>query len=256
MNQTILEQIEAMLRDRKRRLRRVSLLLCLALLVSMGTVFTMTAQGQTMNNKVRELDCAYTHFADEVLHVHNDDCYDENGILLCTLAESLPHAHGESCWEDRLELVCGLEENEEHLHDESCYELTRVLACGLEETHFHSDSCYDENGSLICGLRGAVWHSHTADCFTERVENGEASEETLRGLEGRDYPAQVFEAEAGGVRVTVRADAGALPMGTTMVVTPVAAEDLNIDVEWNQTEITPTDSLLILKCVVGLIETF
>jgi len=41
-----------------------------------------------------------------------------------------------------------------------------------------------------------------------------------------DLPAQTFVGEAGGVKVTVEADAGAFPADTTMVVTTVAAEDL------------------------------
>jgi len=41
-----------------------------------------------------------------------------------------------------------------------------------------------------------------------------------------DLPAQTFVGEAGGVKVSVEADAGAFPADTTMVVTTVAAEDL------------------------------
>jgi len=41
-----------------------------------------------------------------------------------------------------------------------------------------------------------------------------------------ELPAQRFEGEAGGVKVSVEADAGAFPADTTMVVTTVAAEDL------------------------------
>lgn len=67
-------------------------------------------------------------------HIHEDACYDAEGMLLCELTE---HSHTDTCLEKPVVYGCGLEE---HTHTESCYDSDGQLICDLEE-HIHEDSC-------------------------------------------------------------------------------------------------------------------
>ena len=112
----------------------------------------------------------------EGAHTHSEDCYDENGALVCTLEENPGHQHTAHCY-GTWELTCGMEE---HVHTAQCQpeqnletepetepEETQpeepVYYCGLEE-HTHSEFCWDEDGNLICELEE---HTHTAQCLEE-----------------------------------------------------------------------------------------
>ena len=188
MNESLLNRI---LKDRKRRTRSLALILCLSMIVSLGTFagFRKTAVAKVYTREV--LDCPYTHEgAEPVAHVHNDDCYDgetlvctlpeleahthsdacytERQVLTCTLEENPGHQHGDACYTEREELRCGLEENPGHQHGDACYTEREVLRCGLEENpgHQHGEACYDENGVLTCQIpEGEGAHTHTAECY-------------------------------------------------------------------------------------------
>ncbi len=124
-------------------------------------------------------------------HTHDDDCYDENGKLICELlqleehrhnkdcfktveltseeiaalnAGAKLHIHHDDCYDENGELICGHEET--HIHGEKCYDRNGKLICGHEEAHVHSDGCYDKNGDIICGLE-VVLHEHRDDCYDE-----------------------------------------------------------------------------------------
>ena len=188
MNESLLNRI---LKDRKRRTRSLALILCLSMIVSLGTFagFHKNAIAKVYTREV--LDCPYTHEgAEPVAHVHNDDCYDgktlvctlpeleahthsdacytESQVLTCTLEENPGHQHGDACYTEREELRCGLEENPGHQHGDACYTEREVLRCGLEENpgHQHGEACYDENGVLTCQIpEGEGAHTHTAECY-------------------------------------------------------------------------------------------
>lgn len=125
------------------------------------------------------------------LHTHDEDCYDEDGRLICELPQLEQHTHNkdcfktieltdeeiaalnagvklhihhEDCYDENGELICGHEET--HIHGEKCYDKDGKLICGHDEAHVHSDDCYDENGDIICGLE-VVAHEHTDDCYDE-----------------------------------------------------------------------------------------
>ncbi len=84
-----------------------------------------------------------------VAHHHDENCYDENNVLICQLPEVEEHIHGESCWKTE-------EADQGHTHDDECYEWIKseTLLCAqtAEEGHdAHTDSCYAyEQGALIC----------------------------------------------------------------------------------------------------------
>lgn len=249
-----------MLRAQKARVRRLALFLCLALLVSLATNAVFASRGEAMTRQDRRLSCAleqHRHtdscysqegvlicgYADFVVHSHNADCFDENGALVCPLEQIEAHRHFPGCYEESANLICPLEESEGHLHDLGCYDETGALVCGLEEgegahihsadccevrrtlicgkseieLHTHTDSCFDETGALICGRLQVLEHSHGEGCFIT-AETDEADEPAPAVLS--------FTGEANGVLVSVEADEGAFPAGTTMAVT--AVEDAQV----------------------------
>ena len=164
--ESLLKRIE---RNRREHDRLIALILCLSLIVSMGTfaAFHKTAVAKTYTKDV--LDCPYAmEDADPVAHVHNDDCYDGE-TLVCSLPELEAHTHSDECFVEQQKYICGLEENPGHQHGDGCYAAREVNICGLEENpgHEHTGACYNESGVLICTMEaGEGAHTHTSDCFT------------------------------------------------------------------------------------------
>lgn len=83
---------------------------------------------------------------EDTLHEHTDDCYDEEGNLVCTQPEVIEgHTHTEDCCGYEETLICGEEEQQEisepHRHTEACY--TREFVCTKSE-HTHSLICYSD----------------------------------------------------------------------------------------------------------------
>ena len=109
----------------------------------------------------RELECSF------VPHVHDMDCYDEAGELICGISERYIHVHDDLCY-DQGNLVCLLEESPWNPEEEAVQE--RVLVCDLPETagHVHTDACYTvtylTDEEPVCGLKEGG-HVHTEDCY-------------------------------------------------------------------------------------------
>ena len=100
------------------------------------------------------------------VHVHGLECYDEDGNLIC--GSGWAHTHDESCYDENGNLICEYQEDEEtHEHDANCYDADGNLICGHEDAkdHQHDGSCYDAEGNLTCGYEGVKDHQHTADCY-------------------------------------------------------------------------------------------
>lgn len=202
-------------RAHKRRQRYRLALICLAVLVAGATGYalihpaiTMTAAvhthdagcyTQVVSREAQVLSCTFAQAqagdTAQIVHLHDQNCYDGTGILVCPLEEleahthtdacyETPeaHTHGEGCYERQQgELICGEEETESHQHTDSCYEWTEALVCGLDEDtpaepvliceepeiipHTHTETCYDEDGALLCGLPQVLTHQHGPDCF-------------------------------------------------------------------------------------------
>ena len=185
MNNKTMTSAEAILRDRKKRGARNALLLCLAILVVAGVVgvFHLPATAKTYQKWV--LTCpaeapAGPGYAGFFLHTHNDDCFDENGNLVCPLPEIKAHVHDDNCFVVSRELDCAIPESDGHQHTAECY--TRVrgdLTCTLstepvldeegnvlEEGHVHTDECYAWHEELICGKEaGEGAHHHDENCY-------------------------------------------------------------------------------------------
>lgn len=204
MESSILKQIARFLQEQKKQKRWLVVFLCMAIIVGFGTVTALKMRGQAMTHKEKRVICqlaVHQHadecydekkenlicgYADYVVHVHNEDCYDWNGNLTCQLPEVEKHEHSEECYTEEATLICGLEETAghqhgaecyttqqgglacqipEHTHAEECYDETGAVVCGLEE-HIHEDACYEWTDVLICQLaEGADGHTHTDACY-------------------------------------------------------------------------------------------
>ncbi|MBQ9663309.1 MAG: Cna B-type domain-containing protein [Oscillospiraceae bacterium] len=168
MSESLLKRI---IRNHETQNRWIALVLCLSMLVSLGTFATLhkTAVAQTYTKEV--LDCPYTaEGAEPVAHTHNDDCRDESGSLVCTLPEREAHVHAEDCYTETLTLICGKEESAGHQHSDACYTEHAVNLCGQEESigHQHSDACYTEYTVNTCGLEENPGHQHSDACYETR----------------------------------------------------------------------------------------
>lgn len=176
MRNTLLAYIDRFRHDRRQRAMLGSVLLVLAVIVTLLVYWQLRLSGIAMTN---ETYCGYEEHVhtdecyeytlicelEETGHVHDESCYEEQQVLICGLDESEGHTHSESCYDEEGNLVCGLEESEGHTHSESCYETQTVLICGQEETpdaHVHTDECYEK--TLICELEE---HTHTVECLID-----------------------------------------------------------------------------------------
>lgn len=112
--------------------------------------------------------------ADFVIHTHNENCYNTDGTLVCKLPEIAAHEHSDDCYEEQRNLIC-TNESEEHIHGSNCYQTVKTLVC--KETavlHTHDDTCRDENGMLTCGMLQVTEHTHGAECFQTTEETSSA----------------------------------------------------------------------------------
>ena len=128
-------QVNTMLRTIKRRRWYAALLVCLALVVTAGVagVFHLSAIAKTY--QVTELTCTAVPpegpaYADFFVHIHNDDCFDANGNLVCPLPEIKPHRHTADCYTTTRTLICTTPESDGHQHTEACYNANGEVQCG------------------------------------------------------------------------------------------------------------------------------
>lgn len=125
---------------------------------------------------------------------HTEECYDENGTLICELAEHAGHEHTPECYKLENVLHCEKKETEGHDHTEECYGMVRgtkicnkeerqpvtepgdpVLICKKPEiiAHKHEGDCFytdpeTKETYLVCTQREVLSHQHTASCWEPR----------------------------------------------------------------------------------------
>ena len=105
----------------------------------------------------KELSCTYETLD---VHVHTENCFDEENMPICQLADFLVHTHSELCFDKNGELRCQLPAILEHEHDESCY----------EKPHQHDESCYElQQGDLLCSMIEGEGHTHSEECSAEAI---------------------------------------------------------------------------------------
>lgn len=194
-------QAVKLLREQRRRRKRVMAFLCMAGVVVVGTIMALRMSGRAMNNMV--LDCVLSHnlphqhtetcyytppqdeaqkllvcgTVDFVVHKHDpEDCFDKMGNLICMLPEIEEHVHTEECYQEQRVLSCTLEEGVGHQHSDGCYgpDYSSEPVCGVEETeeHIHDENCHDEDGQLICGQEENGGHTHSDSCYPKKLVCG------------------------------------------------------------------------------------
>lgn len=168
---------------RKRRKRWQKLVSCLGAAVVFCTTYALILPAITMESDYICGVAEHRHdpgcyeiiqseqFSAELVctpqvHIHTPECYDQEGHVICGLADRLIHRHDAGCYYNG-ELICPLPEVEEHIHDETCFQQTRELTCTLDEDwHEHDKSCFEyQLGGLICGMEPQEGHKHTDECW-------------------------------------------------------------------------------------------
>lgn len=114
---------------------------------------------------------------DEIIyHEHDEEeCYDEDGNLICDKIVVRSHQHTAACFELREveKAVCG---HEEHVHTAECSKKADAdsdsgdtdtdkdtaieYICG-KDVHTHDEMCFDAEGNVICALEE---HAHDETC--------------------------------------------------------------------------------------------
>lgn len=98
----------------------------------------------------------------QIVHLHNERCFGEDGYLICNLTETAAHTHSENCYEEVEVLTCPAS----HVHGEECILIEKDLICEQEEIvcHTHTDSCYQEE-QIPCQEISADEHVHGEQCY-------------------------------------------------------------------------------------------
>ncbi len=174
-----LAQAAKLLKKNKQYRRQMVVFLCLAVVVTFGTVTALKLYGQAMTHQVEVLDCQYK------VHEHTEECYDrdENGNLgtepVCGYALYAIHTHNDACYDAKGNLVCALEEHEKHEHKEECYLTEKVLVCELEETEVTVPPEEDAEAS-----------EETPEAPEETPETPEETPEETEAPAGEEPPAE------------------------------------------------------------------
>ena len=200
LRNTLKNYLRIVEKNKRYRIRGVSLLLVLSLIVSVNVFWGLRQTGLTLAGTAA---CGYeehTHSDEcfkanlicnmiESSHTHTDECYatqvtesQSDPVLVCDLTE-VPHEHIESCYilqktegHDESTLIC-VNSDEAHVHTDECYSLVhiegseeKVLVCNLvTEPHIHTESCYAQHTEttdkyLICTIPTET-HEHAAVCY-------------------------------------------------------------------------------------------
>ena len=77
---------------------------------------------------------------------------------ICGLEE---HQHDESCYREEKVLVCTLPEDENHTHTDECYVTQKVLVCGKKE-HVHTAECFEKADPKADKESEKDWRKSTA----------------------------------------------------------------------------------------------
>lgn len=156
---------KALLTGREHRNARIA-----AFGITAAFVLVATGAGLRFYGKALQagevLDCQFE------IHSHSESCYSD-GELVCGYADYVIHIHDDRCYDADGNLACPLEEHEAHEHDESCYETRRVLVCDLEESAAPGDD--DASASNASDVRDVepvltcqeTEHTHDEDCYSD-----------------------------------------------------------------------------------------
>ena len=144
LRNTLKNYLRIVEKNKRYRIRGVSVLLILSLIVSVNVFWGLRQTGLTLAGTAA---CGYEE------HTHSDECFKAN--LICNMIES-SHTHTDECYATQVTesqcdpvLVCDLTEVP-HEHIESCYILQKteghdestLICVNSDEAHVHTDECY------------------------------------------------------------------------------------------------------------------
>lgn len=218
MGKAFIRQKNRMIRESRRRRRWRYTCAALALVVALGTAYTLLLPAVTWEG---DPACGMTE------HVHTEECYEAaQPTLVCTTQE---HTHGDDCYEEVTTYICGMEEDESHVHTAECISAEQVLICEQEE-HTHDEACYEaaETEQLICSMEE---HTHSEECEVKSEEQAAAPEETApakaNAVLPENEPMDVWTRSplgwAGKARAYYAADAATLSGGKRGAIADVSA---------------------------------
>lgn len=134
------------------------------------------------------------------LHVHEDDCFDSDGNIICGYADFVVHSHGEFCFDENGDLICELPEISVHTHNEDCF-----AAPEEAETHEHTENCFTlQKGELLCETEELDSHTHDDTCMSTVSETliciigeseGHVHTEACEGIVSETLTCELEEAE-------------------------------------------------------------
>ncbi len=173
--QNILSLIE---KDRNIR-KRMTIVLCI--LSVFALVLTLILFIRPAHSLVDKADCGITE------HTHTPECYSEHkkcgeSVLVCCsdlLSEELSHIHDDFCYDENGKIICPLSEYE-HIHTDECYDENGVQICGAA-FHQHGEECFRilvENDSALVLECGKVSHTHCELCLASQEDMQEDFAET------------------------------------------------------------------------------
>lgn len=136
---------------------------------------------KVLTETVKVLNCSYDSLG---VHVHEADCLDAEGILICGEADYLVHTHSGECYDAEGVLMCGLPKVEEHEHTEDCYGIVETEPAETEATE----------GTLPEDGEGDAEAAATEPALPEDGEgDAEAATEPTLSEEGEDGTAAALE---------------------------------------------------------------
>ena len=90
--ESLRKQAARILREKKKYKLWLTAFLCMAVLVTAGTVAALTMNGQALNRKEKLLICGLD------VHEHTEQCRDSEGELVCGQADYVIHIHNDDCY--------------------------------------------------------------------------------------------------------------------------------------------------------------
>ncbi|MBR3275457.1 MAG: VWA domain-containing protein [Eubacterium sp.] len=222
MSNYFANQYNKMMKTNKNNRRRSAFLMMLAVIVAAGTVTGVRFTGVAFSHKDKVLTCSIAESGTPVAHKHNNDCYNADGVLVCTLPEIEAHTHSAECFDEEENLICGQQELPYHDHGDACF-----TAMDVEDKLEYEVKAAAEAEQIEEQAAAAEEAAAQAEENAPAAEAEEAIEESSAAeAEQPAVTEHSFQAAAGGINVSVTAPAEAFPAGTTMVVTPVYDESI------------------------------
>ncbi len=228
--------------NRRKRNKMIALIVtAAAVLVVIGVVLALMRTGRAFSNMKKTLDCKYE------VHVHDSSCYDEEGNLICGLADYVAHTHDESCYNADGELICSLPEIIPHEHDDSCYLDRLVLVCGCEEGQVidsQGNPVFDAEGNPIFDIADVPAIDTISVEGEVEGEDASAEENSTEGVEATELSADgegTPEGETEAAETTEQKDESA--EGEDTEATDAEATDAEAtDTEATDAEATDTEA--------------